>query len=363
MKCFATTNSVQITAHGKIQPCCKFKTPLGDVSQLDDYFTLPALLELHTAHNAGNWTKNCISCQRNEERGTQSRRKMYEIIGLEGDDFFLDVSMGNYCNLACRMCNSENSTSWFVEHDKLADRNLLLPRKNKAFTLTDDNIAAIINIVKAQTGKVIIEVKGGEPLLMPMAFKFFSALAECVNSVNMEIWMTSNLTRIPSWWLDLSGEFKSVQFNVSIDGLGVFYNYIRGANYDSTTILSQVETLRHFCNNHRLRFNIVVQNLNMNNLAELYDTCLRYVNGQEDITLIPLNDPAYYQPNVFPDDQKPAVLAMLAGSEIVNNRDYVGIVDYFMQPCPADTWQQFLKISKALDEMRGQDLCSVMKVT
>ncbi len=362
MKCFATTNSLQITPTGQVQPCCKFKQAFGGMEKLDDYFALPELVELQQRHHQGDYTKNCNSCLINEQNGRQSRRQMYERIGLGATDFFLDVSMGNYCNLACRMCGPENSTKWQKPHSFLVNHGLEKAQNYKHHMLDKTDISNIVDILRAQTGRVIIEIKGGEPFIMPISQEFFTALATCANSFNFEIWMTSNLTVVPDWWYDLSKEFGVVEFNTSIDGLGHFYKYIRDENQSSENLFMNILELQQL-NNHRIRFNIVVQNLNMNNLADLYDRCYFFVGNEKDITLIPLQDPAYYRPNIFPDNQKAAVLDDLEQSEIVNNREFLGIVNYFSQPCDPELWERFINISSALDKHRGQSLCSVMNVT
>jgi molybdenum cofactor biosynthesis enzyme MoaA len=362
MKCFATTNSLQITAQGNLQPCCKFKKPLGDINVLDDYFTLESLTDLKSQHTNDVWTNNCKDCMNNEKVGLQSRREMYGIIGLTDADFFLDISMGNYCNLKCRMCGPENSTQWRSDFTALVDKGLVPDERYTNFSLTKEQVDHIIAILETKSGRIIIEVKGGEPLLMPISQYFFEQLAACKNADQFTIWMTSNLTKIPDWWYTISAQLQQIEFNVSMDGVGEYYNYIRGTRSSSLDVIKNASLLNKL-DNHRLRFNIVVQNLNMNNLAELYDACIDIVDNETDISLIPLRNPSYYQPNVFPDHQKKQVVAKMSTSKIVDNRDYNSIVDYFMQPCDQQKWQQFLAISNTLDELRGQNLCSVLTVT
>jgi hypothetical protein len=95
----------------------------------------------------------------------------------------------------------------------------------------------------------------------------------------------------------------------------------------------------------------------------LYDTCIDIVDNETDISLIPLRNPVYYQPNVFPDEQKKQLVLQMSASKIVHNRDYGSIVDYFMQPCDHQKWLQFLAISNEIDALRGQNLCTVLTVT
>jgi len=356
MKCFATTNSVQITPQGNLQPCCKFKNSLGSIEQLDDYFELPGLADLQTAHDQGEWTRNCSSCQRSEARGLQSRRELYNIIGLGAEDFFLDVSMGNYCNLKCRMCGPENSTKWKADHDKLVKLGLVEPVDVKNFMLSETDVKNIVDIVRAQTGRVVIEIKGGEPLLMPISKHFFIALSECTNSINFEIWLTTNLTLVPDWFIEVATQFKRIELNVSVDGTDLTYDYIRGPHANSQMIFNHADYLG-LLKPFELRFNIVVQNLNVENLSYLYDSCFRRVGDEKFITLIPLQEPAYYRPNVYPDKDKTLMVSEWSKSNMTGHRDFESIVDYFMEPCDPDLYRRFHQITDALDKIRGQDKC------
>ena len=48
---------------------------------------------------------------------------------------FLDFTLGNKCNLVCRMCNLQNSNQWDLESDLL---NLEIPWDAPTTTLTVD---------------------------------------------------------------------------------------------------------------------------------------------------------------------------------------------------------------------------------
>ena len=59
---------------------------------------------------------------------------------------------------------------------------------------------------------------------------FFESLANCKNSAAFEIWVTSNATRIPSWWTTVAAKFDKIRFHVSVDGTDETYQYIRGGH-------------------------------------------------------------------------------------------------------------------------------------
>lgn len=360
IRCFAVKNSLQILPQGGMQPCCKFRKAVTtiDNSSTSDYFALPVLSELQQSHDQGDWTSNCTRCKQDEDLGSRSRRQMYDNIGLTAGDFFLDISMSNHCNLACRMCSVEYSTKWTADSQALYDAGLSTKKDATVHTLTTQDIDDLTALLETKPGRVVVEVKGGEPLLMPISQYFFESLANCSNSATFEIWVTSNTTRIPNWWATVAAKFNKIRFHVSVDGTDETYQYIRGG-HSYAGIKKNIKKLA--ADNTTILFNVVVQNLNIENLADLYDDLLTYVDVPKDINLLILRSPEHYQVNIYPDHAKQELIDHLQSRNLANHPTFNSIILLFDQPCDANKWNKFLKISTFLDNRRGQDICSVIK--
>jgi radical SAM protein with 4Fe4S-binding SPASM domain len=97
MKCFATTNSITIDTLGDINPCCKYR---GSYGKLDTYKNISDINfnDLTNELAQGQWRPECKSCKFDEGTGVRSRRQRYET-RFTDDDFLLDLSLGNFCNL------------------------------------------------------------------------------------------------------------------------------------------------------------------------------------------------------------------------------------------------------------------------
>ena len=360
IKCFAVDSGLQILPQGGMQPCCKFRNSITtvDKSTASGYFELPELAQLKQSHNNDDWTLNCVRCKQDEDVGAQSRRQMYDNIGLVDSDFFLDISMSNHCNLACRMCSIEYSTKWAADSQALHDAGLLDGKDASVRTLTTQQIDDLTALLATKTGRIVVEVKGGEPLLMPISQYFFESLANCKNSAAFEIWVTSNATRIPKWWTTVAAKFDKIRFHVSVDGTDETYQYIRGG-HSYAGIKKNIEKLA--ADNTTILFNVVVQNLNIENIADLYDDLLGYVARPNDVNLLILRSPEYYQINMYPDNAKQQLIDMMQSRELANHPTFNAIVSLFEKPSEDDNWGKFLKISKFLDDRRNQDICSVIK--
>lgn len=367
IRCFAVDNSFQITANGSIQPCCKFRKPhgrLNDYSSIEEIMQDPFLDELRQHHSKGDWTANCARCEHDESTGGRSRRMYYERQGLEpGKDFFLDISLGTHCNLKCRMCGPENSTQWHSDYRHLHGLGLVGEKDLTVFMMSDEQIAQIASFIETRTGRVLIEVKGGEPFLSPQAELFFRSLAQCKNAQQIELIMTSNLTRIPSWWAEVSKPFRDIQFNISIDGIDEVYDYIRGERAGgSDLILHHAQQLQTY-SNHNIRFNVVVQNLNVLQLGALYDKLMSIVNDPGAITLITLFSPQYYVVNVLPKPLREQAIQQITQSRVREHTGCQQILNLLNTEPDPKLWDKFERISKELDKLRNQDLCSLIKVT
>jgi radical SAM protein with 4Fe4S-binding SPASM domain len=359
--CFATRNSFQVDAQGKVSPCCKFK---GNYSHIDEYQTVvdifsdPRLSALREDHTQGVWTKSCVRCEQDEASKKQSRKQMYEVIGLGTGDFFIDVSLGNYCNLKCRMCSPENSSQWGSDYNALIAEGLVSAFKYTNYLMSEHTIEMIASFIDTVNGRIVIEVKGGEPLLMPNSQSFFVRLSECVNSNNIEIWIASNGTKIPDWFSDCIKRFKKVELSISVDGSGKVYNYIRGSKHSYDDILLNATTLSNI-ENVMLRFNVVVQNLNIKNVADLYDDLFGIVKSHNKITLIVLRFPEYYQSNIYPDSKKQSIYDSWDDRVIQCNPSYNAMANVFLMPNNEGYWNTFQKITEVLDSRRKQDIAEV----
>lgn len=361
IKCFAIDNSFQVTPQGDIQPCCKFRKPFSKLStynSVDDIFNDDQLAELRDKHAKGDWTSNCVRCEQDELLGSQSRRQLYDNLGLvQGTDFFLDISLGNHCNLKCRMCGPENSTQWKTDHKALVAAGLSTEKNTEVHVVDPEQIDRICAFLSTKTGRVVIEVKGGEVLITPSSKYFFEQLVQCPNAANFEIWLTTNGTRIPNWYESIMSQFRIVRCVVSIDGTGATYKYIRGTLHDFEDVFANTLELQQI-SNHIINFNVVVQNLNIENLPNL--AAQLYAISQ-NITLIVLRSPEHYQVNVFPEHRKEEVINKLQNSMLKYHTALPSIIALMKQPCPSDAWDKFIKVSHALDELRGQQLNDIAK--
>jgi hypothetical protein len=129
--------------------------------------------------------------------------------------------MGNYCNLKCRTCGSDLSTTW-------EDDDAILSKHYKERKVTKIN-----NIEKewsAEDFSNIEEIKftGGEPMLHPNFIKVLDILISSgrANLITLDIF--TNASWVPrDKVISRLNQFGKILINLSVDGVGKVNDYIR----------------------------------------------------------------------------------------------------------------------------------------
>ena len=147
--CALGWNHLHITIEGRVAPCCVYTSYTNEANKLYDIKThtleeainSPGMREMRLAMMAGEPHALCSVCDYNLERGIRSMRDRFNDLymhrttdliaktGSDGsikiDDFkpvYVDLRFSNLCNLRCRMCSIQASSSWYdetVEYNKI----------------------------------------------------------------------------------------------------------------------------------------------------------------------------------------------------------------------------------------------------
>lgn len=366
IKCFAATNSFWIDPQGHIRPCARFQDKFDHVTEFQTFSEITRSkkhTEIKESLERGVWPEGCIRCKTDEEKGVRSKRSFYERVGLKApDDFMVDISMGNFCNLKCRMCKPNNSTLWYNDYNYLVEQGIVKASSEdlSAYHLSERDIEKLIAHLRSVKGEIYIELKGGEPLIMPQTKKLVDHILKLDNVSKITLAMVTNGTVIPSWLENLSAKNKKLFLIVSVDGLDEVYNYIRGIekfNYKDC-----LENIRRFKEipNLELNFNVVVQNLNIHQMVDIHVELSKF---SRSINYITLQFPAHLAANVMPSPAREKIYGdFLKRSKEFGNHEAL-MTNIFntlkTEPDPR-LLEKFYKFSAALDQRRGQDLFAVL---
>jgi MoaA/NifB/PqqE/SkfB family radical SAM enzyme len=256
--CMLPWISIETSPIGTARPCCLAKDEItkSDGSKytlrentLEEIYHSDYMQDLRKNFLAGNKPVTCQRCWDEEAAGRTSKRinsrirlkEYYNSVDFQNTNpnqlWFIDLKLGNICNLKCRICGSWSSSKWAKEEidyiPELLDRKTHLaytylkdgawPRESEVFW---DNLKTLLPNIK------YFEFTGGEPFLIEQHFELLRYAVEQGYSKNIEIHYNTNGTVFPEQ-ADLWENFKHVEIAFSIDNVGARFEYERyGADWN-----------------------------------------------------------------------------------------------------------------------------------
>lgn len=268
---------------GAVKVCCRSQ-PIGWIQNesIEEIWNNSNMREVRRQVLNGERPDVCVPCFNLEEQGVESLRQRHiknsfpdsrinlyphALDKLNLKDYSMpfelptiEIKINNLCNLKCRMCNPLDSTQWkdweSIEEFYAAENNYLVDAVRKLgltkapyVGMFEDKPEFWENLEKLLPYFRRVEFAGGEPLMDPTHYKILDLLSQ--NGKNIEIKYATNGTvtgikggrTIYDYW----PRFKKVSVNVSIDGLGDVYEYIRG-NGSFSTVEENVKIFKSFPN-------------------------------------------------------------------------------------------------------------------
>lgn len=244
--CSAFWRHANLRGDDRIFPCCRFKTPVGNFAgDLVSILSTEEYQKLRDQSLAGIPLEGCAKCYHEESMGKESLRQQFnkeytrDTVELE----YLEIGFDNICNLTCDGCFDEFSSAWAGKNNPDTPKKLLITKTTN------------INLVPGTIKKILF--LGGEPL---MTNRHRRLLKKVKNKHQVFITYNTNGTfKLDKETTELLQEFKSVNFIVSIDGVGVLNELVRsGSRW--TDILEFIDQIKN------LNFNISVHTtIHLNN--------------------------------------------------------------------------------------------------
>jgi len=271
--CMLPWISVETSPMGTVRPCCMAHEEIIDEAgnkydltktDVETAYRSSYMQQLRQQFRAGEKPATCNRCWEEEAAGRTSKRmhtqvrlkELYKEVDWANDNpdqlWFVDLKLGNICNLKCRICGSWSSSKWAEEELKYMPADFdkkshiaytwlkqgAWPRKTETFW---DNIKSLLPNIK------YFEFTGGEPWMIKEHFDLLEYAVETGDSRHIDIHYNTNATQDPVPYFSLWKEFGRVDIAFSIDNVGDRFEYERyGANWaeanriiDSTHILKE----------------------------------------------------------------------------------------------------------------------------
>ena len=280
----------------------------------------------------GEEPEPCKGCYRKEERGLESKRtresknfptmteELARTITQEDGSItprfeFVELRLGNICNLRCVTCNPLSSSQWRSDYLKLAEKFDFLKDKYQMmdkgrFTTwpigyADSNVFELDwpesdifwnDLEQLSSDLKVIYINGGEPTLIKKHWEFLRSLVISDRAKNIELNYSINMTNVPEYAYGLWASFKKVRISCSIDAVGEKNTYIRyPTKWDD--VQENYKKLRE--SKVEVSITQTISALNYDSLdefAEFFKGSYIHYNF--------VTDPAYYSPAIIPQEYR-----------------------------------------------------------
>jgi organic radical activating enzyme len=377
--------SLETSPIGTVRPCCLAEEEIVDnAGQKFDLNTASFtsiqnsayMQDLRQEFLDAKQPQTCRKCWREERAGRTSKR-MHTLDRLKhmlpdqtwtADAkplMFLDLKLGNICNLKCRICGSWSSSTFAVEeldqlssneHKKASYHYQMLrqgawPRENQLFWSEIDQVVDQIRY---------IEFTGGEPFMIQEHFDMLQGLIDRGIAGNIEIHYNTNGTQWPEQGEAIWRHFKTVEIAFSIDDVGARFEYQR-----SNAVWSEVETnLARFKELRDRNANIQLQvctTVNVFNVLYLEDVANWIDQQRFDFVYWNMMHEAYYfSISTLPELAKTAIASQLNASSVSDRarKEFDNIIDFMNRGASLDGNILRMKIAD-LDRKRQQTIATI----
>ena len=278
---------------------------------------------------------------------------------------FLDLKLGNICNLKCRICGSWSSSTFATEElanlgpdeDRKTNHHYQMlrqgawPRENEKFWSEIDQVVDQIRY---------IEFTGGEPFMIQEHFDMLQGIVDRGMAHQVEIHYNTNGTQYPDQAEEIWQYFKHVEVAFSIDDVGARFEYQR-----SNAVWSQVcENIERFRSMRERLLNMTLQvccTVNVFNVLYLEQVAAWI--AQQDFDFVYWNimhDAEYFSIRSLPESSKTTIAAHL-GSALVparTQREFDNVVTFMRRGVSTDGSRLREEIAR-VDRRREQDLRKV----
>lgn len=377
--CAHAWSGLHVNPAGATTLCCYFNQTLKDDQgnefnirqhSITDIVNSTHVKSLRDEFRRGQTPKGCENCVSIEKSGGTSKRQLTRFklqniwghIDWESDSQsnvgFIGGHLGNLCNLKCRICNENYSSS--IATEKLTNSQLDYKSNPVYLKLLNNNWKnrrdTFFNSIKELPQIRNFEFLGGEPLLIEENIKFMQYLVDNNLSQDCIFEFVTNGTQYPDVF-DCADKFKRLTITISIDDIGARFEYQRsGANWDKF-----ITNFQKFISNTGINIGISIT-VNIQNvfyLPELINWLLS--QGVTDYAYNMLFSPSWLSIRNLTQEAKVLVLNKLdhAGLPPEHQEQLTYITTVIRNSEFTSTGSEFIKNITDIDIIRNENFAEV----
>jgi len=356
--CYSPWSNIDISPQGDLTPCCKFQMSKYDESfnvqtqTLPEYFGSAFLAEIKQEFSQAQWPRGCERCRIEEENNIASKRQLdyerwqqhYQLYDLDSSKCITaSIAFGNTCNLKCITCSPYSSSKWHQEHLKIHNVNIG-PVK---FYRSD----FVEKFIEQSPDIVHLDIPGGEPFLSGVQEqkRLLNHYITTGQAKHISLHYTTNVTLFPDqeWW-DIWHHFDNVDIQLSIDGVGDRYEYIRYPAKWAEVVDNTARYLERHQGNIQLSVSHTVSAYNIYYLDEFFTWCKHI--GLPDPWMGRVHNPMHMRPTVWPTAVRNHIAEHLQSSSYEHVRTWAQLLQ---SQDDSDKFDKFKTYLLQHDQYRG----------
>lgn len=388
--CVLPYNHLSIDPQGQVRPCCNYNfhkpsfretgwkfNSIWNSDNLTELLNGKPHSELRKDIEKNHKHSFCDRCWVSENNGSESYRTMWnDTFGKNDSQSFqreikieyVEFTLGNKCNIQCRMCNPWSSSMWADEIFKNPEldywqsaNHLNKDRFEWYYTPQFDKIfAEILPTLKH------VNMLGGEPLFNPKYYEILQYIIDNGRAKDILIQFNSNMLAIQDKVFDLWKQFRQIQINMSCDGVEGVNEYVRWPGKWTKwerNLKRVIDLQKQMGNNLQLQVHSTMSSLTWLDLGNLYQYTSQLPIEYKLPFLIQVTQPAMMDAIHLPQKLKDKGYKQAIDSinsidaqswEVNNNRS---LLEHVMQTDrDPDMWEEFIDQTNKLDRVRKQSI-------
>jgi molybdenum cofactor biosynthesis enzyme MoaA len=396
--CMAPWIEAHFSVQKNILPCCIYNMDysFGNLNNSDDVveiYNSDIAKEVRKSLFNGIKHEACKSCWLSEEISTNdsyriNHNKMYkrfinESLENTNEDFSLkkvtlrrlDIRFDNKCNLKCRICTAEYSTSWYSDNKEIQKRTKHLGHIDLSGNIYKQTVSEnVYSFILSQLTNVDeIFFAGGEPLIQDKHYEILNKLIDLGISKNVAITYNTNFTKLKYRdydVLDIWKNFRVVNVCASLDDSHERGEFQR-KNMVWEDVINNVKLLKEK-GTPNISFSIIptLSSLNVYNLPNFHKEWIElgYITYNDFFVNI-LWGPDWYDVKNLPNKNKKEVIKIYQDyinylQEIENSEvsveEFKKCISYIKKEGHTEKMEAFENFNKTLDELRNENLLKVL---
>lgn len=371
--------SIEVTPEGNYRPCCLAHDKLthqgktleaGDT--ISQAYASDSLILLRQQFLNGEKPNTCNRCWSEEAVGKTSKRQRHlkkfeqqqqlQTIDwnahAQGQLWFLDLKLGNICNLKCRICGPWSSSRWaqeIMDQDQNPSKKQTVAyaeQKQKEWPRHTPDFWT--NLETLLPGVTEFEFTGGEPFLINEHFDILQTAVDLGVAHKISLHYNTNGTTWPEQ-AEIWKHFRYVEIAFSIDNIAEKFEYERsGASWSK--LLSTIQSAKNFSHKSLLlQACVTVSALNVLDLPDICD----WLDTQSfhSVYFNLLHDPWHFNIGSMTDQAKSvaaqSLQPLLGHSKF--GKDIQHILN-FMQSGRSTNGKEFISTVQRVDIVRKEDI-------